>query len=210
MIILPSAYLAPVGYYSYLASGNQTVRDVGEHFVKQTYRNRCRILGARGVETLVVPIEHAGSATHQAIKDLRISTHEPHWQRHHWHSLRTAYEGTPFFMFYADDLKPLYERPYTFLCDWNTDLENTICQLLGLQQTIATSTTYIVATNCDTDLRKNFSTKAHSLPWNTPIPYWQIHAAPGSFVPNLSIVDLLFNLGPEARLLLQHSSSTEA
>lgn len=205
MLILPTAYLAPVQQYTKLLTEQHVVEDRGEHFVKQTYRNRCRILGARGVETLIVPVEHAGSATHQSVRDVRISTHEPHWQRRHWHALCTAYEGTPFFEYYTDDLRPHFERPYTFLCDWNADLRNTICTLLGIETDIETRGTYITASENDTDLRTTIRPKSPLPdPAFQPTPYWQLRAQ-GRFVPNLSIIDLLFNMGQEARIILRTS-----
>lgn len=210
MLILPTAYLAPVQHYAMLCGGGFVVEDRGEHFVKQTCRNRCRILGARGVETLVVPVEHGGprGATHTPIRDTRISGHEPFWQRRHWHALRTAYNSTPFFEYYADDFAPLYERPYTFLCDWNADLEHVVLSLLGLEVRKQVSETYITPAAGDTDLRQAGQKHGTTLGGLfRPAPYWQLWAPQGSFVPNLSIADLLFNMGPESRLVLRDSCS---
>ncbi|MBP3227505.1 MAG: WbqC family protein [Bacteroidaceae bacterium] len=205
MLLLSSSYLAPVQWYTKLLTGLPVVEDRGEHFVKQTYRNRCRILGAQGVETLVVPVEHGAGASHTPMRDIRISAHEPAWQRRHWHALRTAYEGTPFFDYYADDLQPLYERPFRFLCDWNAALHEAVCRLLGIKPVANVSDTYIHPTATDTDLRLSIRPKsAPADPAFHPAPYWQLRA-PGRFVPNLSIADLLFNMGPEARLVLRKS-----
>ena len=208
MFILPTAYLAPVQHYAMLFGDEPLVEDRGEHFVKQTCRNRCRILGARSVETLVVPVEHnnPAGATHTPMRDIRISKHEPSWQRRHWHALRTAYNSTPFFEYYADDFAPIYERPYTFLCDWNADLERVVLSLLEVEARKQVSENYVTPTAGDTDLRqavqKNGTTADELF---RPASYWQLWASQGSFVPNLSIVDLLFNMGPEARLILQAS-----
>jgi len=213
MLILPTAYLAPVQHYALLCGDCSVVEDRGEHFVKQTCRNRCRILGARGVETLVVPVEHSGphGATHTPVHDIRISKHEPSWQRRHWHALRTAYNSTPFFEYYADDFAPIYERPYTFLCDWNADLEHLVLILLGLEARKQVSGTYITPAADDIDLRQ--VVEKHGMMGEElfhTVPYWQLWAPQGTFVPGLSIVDLLFNMGTEARLVLKASLAAEA
>ena len=204
MTILPSAYLAPVQYYTKLCGGESVIEDRGEHYVKQTCRNRCRILGARGVETLIIPIEHGGGTSHTPMRVIRISSHDPAWQRRHWHALRTAYDNTPYFLYFADTLAPIFERHYAFLCDWNAEVENAVCALFGLSRHKKISNEYVVATNADDDCRTS--------PLRSPsaVPYWQVHAPQGEFVPDLSIADLLFNMGPEARLVLSAQMAQES
>ncbi len=208
MTILSSAYLAPVQYYTKLCGGDVVIEDRGEHYLKQTYRNRCHILGAQGVESLIVPVEHDSGlgASHTPMRDMRISSHDPNWQRHHWQALRTAYEGTPYFEYYTDEFAPLYQKSYTYLCDWNEDLLQASCALLGITPQRQVSDTYVTANEADTDFRqvirpKNAPTDAHF----RPAPYYQIRTAGKTFVPNLSIIDLLCHMGPEARIVLHDS-----
>lgn len=211
MTILFSAYLAPVQFYTKLCGSDGVVEDRGEHFVKQTYRNRCHILGTHGIEVLTIPVEHScgQSMSKTPMSDVRISTHDSSWRRRHWHALRTAYEGTPYFDFFADDLAPIFERSYKFLCDWNGDLQQAICSIIGLSSLPIVSFEYVQATASDQDFRQSLRPKNPPLdPSFRPLPYYQVHTPPELFVPNLSIVDLLFNTGPEARLILQSSART--
>lgn len=208
--ILPSAYLAPVQYYTKLCGGEaRIIEDRGEHFQKQTIRNRCRILGPQGIETLVVPVSHTGGATRTPMRDIRISTHEPAWQRRHWHALKTAYQATPYFIYYADELASLYEQPFRYLCDWNDALDRLVRGFLGITAEKTVSPHHITPAPGDTDLRQALNPKRPQPdPAFRPQPYWQLGARQGAFVPNLSIADLLFNTGPEARLILLRSIPT--
>ena len=211
MTILFSAYLAPVQYYTKLYSSEIIVEDRGEHFIKQTYRNRCQILGTRGIETLIVPVEHLRSqgASHTPMYDVRISDHDTSWQRRHLQALRTAYEGSPYFDYYIDDIAPLFEQPFKYLCDWNASIQQTICELIGFLPTVRVSLDYIDAEASHSDLRKVINPK-HPLPDSDfmPQPYYQLHGHRTNFVPNLSIVDLLFNMGPETPQVLNTSHPT--
>ena len=202
-LLLSSSYLAPIQWYAKLLAHPDAYVDIHEHYVKQTYRNRCRILMPDGPADLVVPVEAA--STHTPICDLRISEHGA-WRHHHWNALRTAYGNSPFFEFYADDLAPFYERRIPFLVDFNEGLRAILCQLIDIDTPVHLTTAYVSeATN---DYRTLISPKQ---PLNAdaafqPAPYYQVFALRLGFQPNLSIVDLLFNMGPESILTLQAST----
>lgn len=205
MLIAPTAYLAPVQYYAYLYTQHEVVEDRGEHFVKQSYRNRCYIATPAGPQALTVPVvrEHGGKC---AVRDLRLSDHG-RWRHLHWQALVSAYDNTPYFFYYADDFRPLYERPFTYLVDFNEALRETVCGLLAINSDLRVSTDYTPARPSDTDLRILLPRKG-SIPDDPhfhPRPYYQVFGDRTGFLPNLSIIDLLFNLGPESRTILRDS-----
>lgn len=206
MLILPSAYMAPVQYYAHLYTAGQAVEDRGEHFIKQTYRNRCCIATPDGPLPLTVPIVRE-NATRTPMHQIRLSDHG-NWRHMHWNALQSAYDSSPFFMYYADELREVFEKPFTYLVDFNEALENLFLDFLSLPQGIEVSHDYIAAPPAgSTDLREALSPKAPagSDPLFRPVPYYQVFASRTGFIPNLSIADLLFNMGPESRLVLRDS-----
>ena len=204
-LLLPSQYLAPVGAYAYLFSAERVVEDRGEFYIKQTYRNRCYIAGPQGVQSLIVPVDRKGLA-HSPMRDVRISEHG-NWRHVHWTALVSAYESSPYFEYYADDFRPLYERPFRYLVDFNEALHRLVCELLSFAPQERVSDEYVPATAGWTDLRQLLSPKQPlaSLERFRSVDYYQVFASRLGFLPNLSIVDLLFNLGPESRLILRKS-----
>ncbi|MBR4297561.1 MAG: WbqC family protein [Bacteroidaceae bacterium] len=204
--LLSSAYLAPVRYFVRLYDSPLVVIETCDNYVKQTYRNRCLISGPNGVQALTVPIEKP-SFGKSTMRDIRISDHG-NWRHQHWNALQSNYERSPFFEFYADDLRPFYEHPVTFLFDFNEGLQQTILSLLELHPIIQHTETYLTVPPAEMeDLRDVISPK-HA--WQddssfTPYPYYQVFARKHGFLPDLSIVDLLFNMGPEARIVLKKS-----
>lgn len=205
MLIVPTAYLAPIQYYAYLYARHEVVEDRGEHFVKQSYRNRCYIATPAGAQALTIPVERAhGSKC--AVRDLRLSDHG-RWRHLHWQALVSAYDNTPYFFYYADDFRPLYEHPFTYLVDFNEALRETVCDLLSIHGDLHVSTDYLPPRTSDTDLRTLLPRKGSTPddPHFHPRPYYQVFGDRTGFLANLSIVDLLFNLGPESRTILRDS-----
>ena len=204
--LLTSAYLAPIRYYARLYATPQVVIETHEHYVKQTYRNRCLIAGPNGVQALTVPIEKPAFGK-AAMRDIRISDHG-NWRHLHWNALQSSYERSPFFDYYADDLRPFYEQRIEFLLDFNEGLQNAVLNLLDLHPTIEHTQTYCQHPAPEvTDLRDTITPK---LSWEqdadfTAVPYYQVFAQKHGFIADLSIIDLLFNMGPEARLVLRKS-----
>ena len=187
--------------------GGMTV-DVGEHYVKRSYRNKCSILSANGVMALTVPLSRSSSddadLTHAAMKDLKVS-YDDNWRHVHWQSLVSAYNMSPFFEYYEDDIKPLFERKFDYLVDLNAEAMDIVNRLLMMDDmTINVSETYIPAQTVELDLRNQITPKTH-LDDFCQKEYYQVFSEKYGFQPNLSILDLLFNLGPESRVVLRDS-----
>jgi hypothetical protein len=187
--------------------GGMTV-DVGEHYVKRSYRNKCSILSANGVMALTVPLSRSSSddadLTHAAMKDLKVS-YDDNWRHVHWQSLVSAYNMSPFFEYYEDDIKPLFERKFDYLVDLNAEAMDIVNRLLMMDDVmINVSETYIPAQTVELDLRDKITPKTHLNDFNQK-EYYQVFSEKYGFQPNLSILDLLFNLGPESRVVLRDS-----
>lgn len=201
-VYLSTAYLAPVQYYCKLFHYSEIWMEANENYLKQTYRNRCSIAAANGPLSLSIPIVKPD--TDKCLtRDIRISDHG-NWRHLHWNALVSAYNMSPFFMYYEDDFAPFYEQKYTFLFDFNEALRELVCRLLDLQPALRYTETYqSVVTN---DFRESIRPKHEGEDASfRPRPYYQVFGERFGFLPNLSIVDLLFNMGPEGLLVLRDS-----
>ena len=201
-VYLSTAYLAPVQYYCKLISYESIRIETCENYLKQTYRNRCMIATANGIQSLSVPIENP-KTDKCPTKDIRISEHG-NWQHIHWNALVSAYRMSPFFEYYEDDFAPFYQQKHQFLFDFNEKLRLTICKLLDIHPDVHYTTEYIVdvADDFRMSIRPRQPVVDHGF---IPIPYYQVFREKHGFSPNLSIVDLLFNMGPEAVTVLMAS-----
>lgn len=202
-VYLSTAYLAPVQYYCKLFGYAADVRiEKAENYVKQTYRNRCTIGAAGGPLSLSVPIVKP-EGLKCPTKDIRISDHG-NWRHLHWNALVSAYHMSPFFEYYEEDFAPFYQRKYTFLFDFNEQLRETVCRLLALEPKVSYTETYLaeVANDFRESIRPRGPVPDAAF---TPKPYYQVFREKYGFQPNLSIVDLVFNMGPEAILVLRDS-----
>jgi len=197
-VLLSSAYLPPVSFFTAINSGGDVLIEQYDNYCKQTYRNRCRIATANGIQALTIPIVKADTPK-QLMKDVRISDHGE-WRRQHWNALESAYMNSPFFIYYQDDFRPFYEKKYEFLIDFNTELTLRIMELAGIDKPVKPTESYIRNTDNILDLR-NLIEPAKTEPQN-PIEYWQVFKQKYGFIGNLSAVDLLFNMGPEFPLYL--------
>ena len=207
-VVISSAYFAPIQYYAKLVSHPQIYLEHCENYLKQSYRNRAVILAANGPLALTIPIVNGPSAK-GPIKEQRLSF-DYNWQQMHWRSLVAAYNNSPFFEYYADDLAPFFEtKKWQFLIDFNEEILGAIVKILQIKTTIRITETYISKENVTSDLL-DFRTLIH--PKNSklnsdecfmPVPYHQVFNEKWGFVPNLSILDLLFNEGPATTTLLK-------
>ena len=203
-IYLSSAYLAPVEYYSKLKAYDKIYIEQHDHYVKQTYRNRCNVAGPEGVLSLSVPIIRPDTPK-CAMKDIRISDHG-NWRHLHWNAIESAYSNTPFFEYYKDDLRPFYENKYTFLADFNEELRCKICELMDISPVVEHTASYHTDFLPDeADYREVIHPKKDYTEVDQdflPKPYYQVFESRHGFLPNLSVIDLLFNMGPESVLVL--------
>ena len=250
--LLSTTYFGPVQWYQKL-NRHRCIIEQHDNFVKQTYRNRCVIASANGPQTLTVPIERYDGMK-CAMRDIRISDHG-NWRHLHWQALVSAYGETPFFEYYADDIRPFFEEHrWKYLLDFNLDITHTLCSLLDVRPDLTLSDHYIDAdeTICSGggldgaveglngaaeslggangldgaaesfgEAVKGLNGAAESLGSSSacslfvdyrdairpkhPLPdaefearpYYQVRAQRHGFLPNLSVLDLLFNEGPE-------------
>lgn len=207
MNILSTAYLGNIQYFTKLLNTDEgPVIDLAENYQKQSYRNRCDILGANGVITLIVPVfKKSGSKT--SVKDTLIDYSKP-WQRQHWISIVSAYRNSPYFDYYTDDFFSFFMRREKYLKDWNGKLQDTIFEIIGISPSIKYSDTYIVPRNEDNDFRHSISSKPRLRQQDDefcPHPYYQVFSDKFGFTPNLSILDLLFCEGPESASVIKAS-----
>lgn len=201
-IYLSSAYLAPVEYYARLYSCEKAYIEQHDHYIKQTYRNRCVIAATDGPLTLSIPTEKPSSPK-CAMKDIRISDHG-NWRHLHLNALESAYRNSPFYEYYEDDFKPFYEQKHEFLFDFNEALQSLVCELIDLHpHTERTSEYKLNFESNEVDFRESIHPKKESTEGFKATPYYQVFEARHGFLPNLSIVDLLFNMGPESLLVLR-------
>lgn len=200
--LLATTYFGPVQWYQKLNQSDRCLIERHDHFIKQTYRNRCVIATTNGLQALTVPIERFERA-HCAMLNIRISDHGS-WRHLHWNALQSAYGESPFFEFYADDIRPFFERRWDFLVDFNMETTQKMCELLDIQPHITLTDAYVSAEDVGvTDYRDVIRPK-NPLPDDRfqPRHYYQVYEQKHGFQPNLSILDLLFNEGPEAVLYL--------
>ncbi|GAB6010543.1 WbqC family protein [Viscerimonas tarda] len=202
-IYLSTAYLAPVQYYSKLLSKEGVFIERCDNYVKQTYRNRCTILSANGALTLSIPVEH-NKAEKCLTRDVRIAN-SGNWQHLHWNAILSAYNSTPFFEYYRDDFRPFYEKKQRFLFDFNEELRILICDLIGIDtQNIRYTEAYQPEVlPGDKDFRETIHPKKTPADPDFHLqPYYQVFGERFGFTENLSILDLLFNMGNESLLLM--------
>ena len=198
--LLQTTYFGPIQWYQKLYRYDHCLIEQYDSFQKQTYRNRCVIATANGTQALTVPIEHLPLTSHPSplVKDLRISDHNQ-WRRVHWNALQSAYSESPFFEYYADDLRPFFEKKYDFLIDFNEDIRQKVCELIDIHPNVEYTSEYISHLSSLDDFRDVINAK-HPKPDADfeAKEYWQVFQHKHGFQSNLSILDLLFNLGPES------------
>ena len=217
-LLLSTTYFGPIQWYQKLYRAESVQIERWESFQKQTYRNRCIIATTNGPQALTVPIERKFTVNY--IKDIRISDHG-NWRHLHWNALQSAYGESPFFEYYQDDIRPFFEQRWDYLLDFNEAIREKMCELIDIQPKVDYSKEFTVyslsscvpavasgkaeqelkpsTVNYIKDYRMAIRPKnPEPDPDFTPKRYYQVYQQKHGFLPNLSILDLLFNMGPES------------
>ena len=193
--VLPMFYLPPVEYFALLNTYKTDILiEREEHFPKQTYRNRTNICSPDGALVLTVPVIK-GSKKHTPIQDVKIS-YDFEWQRLHWLSLQACYRRSAYFEYYEDEFAVFYNKQFPFLFDYNEQLLQFILKSLKLKVNYKHTETYEAEYSSAADFRNSISDKRES-EFNQSV-YFQVFEDRNGFIKNLSIVDLLFNQGPNS------------
>ncbi|MGB5555550.1 MAG: WbqC family protein [Flavobacteriaceae bacterium] len=170
--------------------------EIQDNYQKQTFRNRCYIANDRGRHLLNIPIQHVGNSQgRQKYKNVKLENVYA-WQRQHWRTLQTAYRTSPFFEYYEDELAPLYEKKHTYLLEFNLKTIETVYGCLQLTPPIARTTIYLPDVTDLNDARALVNAKT-SFDFEQP-EYTQVFGDRHGFIANSSILDLLFNEGPNS------------
>ncbi len=191
-VLLPVFYLPPISWFSvFLDAENDIVFEQFESFPKQTYRNRANIYGANGKLSLIIPISHNGK---REFKDIEVSQSED-WKKLHWKSIKTAYQSSPYFEYYEEKIKKIFESDEKYLLNFNIKALEIIQQILKTEKAYSLNKEYIKNPD-EVNFREKFSAK---LPSEFEMEeYYQTFSDKLGFVKDLSILDLICNKGPES------------
>ena len=198
-VICP-AYLPNVAYFAYLTKQETSYFAKDTHYQKQTFRNRSEIYGANGKLNLIIPIIHK-KQTFQLDQDVEIS-YEINWQKEHWKSICSAYRSSPFFEYYEADLDPFFDKKTKSLFDFNLSLIEKIMMLLELPYSFQK-----ISFNKEKDQRIDELLLAKKRPVIQQEKYIQVFVSKLGFIPNLSILDALFNLGPNCAFYIKNAKT---
>ena len=204
-ILLSTSYFGPVHFDSRIVKHSPVFFEQFEHFKKQTYRNRCVILGANGPVSLIVPVVK-GREQKTLIKDLKIS-YDVDWQRNQRQTIISAYNSSPYLEYYLDEIKHFFEKKWDFLLDFNLSIHDKICELLEIGNRVFLTEDFENVPKNTLNFRETISPKNKKqtdLNFQA-IEYTQVFSEKFGFTPNLSILDLLFNEGPNSYTILERS-----
>ena len=184
------SYLPPVSWLKKFISSDEIIIDQYEHFIKQSFRNRCHIYGANGLQRLIIPVDHKDIYI-MPICDVKTST-ETSWHKIHWKAICSAYRNSPYFEFYEEDFLKLFEKQPVFLFDFNLNLIQLILKFFKIKKTIMLTSSYDKYHDSVNDLRNTFHPKKIQ---ETTKPYHQVFSDKHGFINDISCIDLLFNTG---------------
>lgn len=211
--LLQTTYFGPVQWYQKLHRYEHTLIEQYDSYQKQTFRNRCVIATANGLQALTVPVntsiilsDPVAEPPKCLLKDVRISDHNQ-WRRVHWNALQSAYSESPFFEYYADDIRPFFEQKYDFLVDFNEAIRQKMCELIDIHPSVEYTQEFLPPQEVSStphhpiihDFRDVINAKHPQPDADFEVKrYWQVFQHKHGFLPNLSILDLLFCMGPES------------
>lgn len=194
--LLSTAYFPPITYMALLAVNEKVIIEREESYIKQTFRNRCEIMTANGSLNLTMPVIKT-NGNNTKTKDILIFNSDK-WYINHWRAIESAYSASPFFLYYQDDIKEFFSGQSENLLDFNTSILERFIKILGISCEINFTDEFIKPYENEFDYRFSITPKSPTDPlvFNE---YTQVFSDKFSFSPNLSILDLLFNLGPESK-----------
>ncbi len=196
--IFSTALFPPVEYFVKMINTDKVVIDPNEFYIKQTFRNRYEIAGPNNRQILPAHVIK-GNRPKTPVKNVKLSAHED-WQNIHWKSIITAYNTSPFFLYYQDEIEAFFKKEYKFLIDLNQDVLTVLLQILGIEKDIVYADHYIEECPAELDLRNHFNPKKNN--YQNP-KYTQVFEQTHGFMNNLSILDLIFNQGPDSLYYLE-------
>lgn len=193
-IIIHPTYFPNIAHFVAIANADDLILEMDDNFLKQTYRNRSYIYGANGKLAINIPVVHS-QKKRQKYRDVKVFNEEK-WQSLHWKSLLSAYSTSPFFEYYKDELEPLFGLKVDYILDFNLKCFEVVCDCLQLELKTSKTETYQTEVNNTDDFRYLVNAKKEqSYHFDS---YTQVFSNKHGFIPNLSILDLLFNEGPNA------------
>lgn len=201
--VLFSSYFPCNRYISTFLIHENIVIDIYENYIKQTYRNRCNIMAANGISSLIVPVKKNNNCN---IREIEIDYSEK-WQKNHYRTIMSAYKNSAFYEFYFPEILPIFSNNYKFLIDLNAKILETIFKIINFSPIFTYSNNYIENVEI-IDYRNSIHPKNHiNLNDNnfTQEEYLQVFSDRHGFVENLSILDLIFNMGPLSLSILKKS-----
>ncbi len=193
-ILVSTAYLPPIEYFSHILQADEAEIEKEENYVKQSYRNRCYILSAHGPQTLTVPV-YLGSFHKTAIKEIRID-YSKRWQQVHLRAFKASYNASPYFEFYAEIFDKIILQNHVFLLDLNTELTMAVLTLLKISKPLSYTTDFKAIGSIENDYRYTITPKIASQ-FQGKV-YIQVFNQGADYTPRLTILDLLFNAGPDS------------
>ena len=200
-ILVATAYLPPVEYFSHISGADVVLIEREENYIKQSYRNRCYILSAHGPQSLSVPVL-LGSVHKTPVKDIRID-YTKRWQQIHIRAIRSSYGCSPFFQYYFEDFEGIICKSHNYLIDLNLNLLEMLIKILKLKKKVLYTDKFLPAGIDQNDFRYSISPKKNSD--YIQKEYQQVFGEGNNFVTGLSIIDLIFNMGPDSGKYLQSS-----
>ena len=194
-ILIHPTYFPSISHFAAMVQSENITFEVEDNFQKQTNRNRAYIYSPNGIQLLNIPVKHS-KESHQKTKDIKIET-DFDWQKQHFKSLEAGYRSSPFFEFFEDDIRPIFEKKYSFLLDLNFEVFTILSKCFRLKLDYTTTTEYFheVNTNTITDFRGLVNGKKDLSVFES---YTQVFDDKHGFINNLSVLDLLFNEGKYA------------
>ena len=203
--LLSTAYFAPIQYYCKFIQHSNVLIEQWENYSKQSYRNRCNIYGANGALAISVPVV---KATNKKVltKDVKIS-YDTNWQKLHWKGIESAYKSSPYYEYYIDDLERFFSNKWNYLLDYNMEIHEKVCGILEIENLSILTEDFIPVNSSEFDDYRNIihpkpSKEVPDCKFESQV-YTQVFGDKHGFLANLSILDLIFNMGPDSASYLE-------